>query len=42
MEENNIYKEMYFKLLAANKDIAENIKKAEQECEELYISAEEN
>ncbi len=39
MEPN--YKEMYFKLMAATADAIEILIQAHNECEELYISAEE-
>ncbi len=35
------YKEMYFKLFRATADAIEVLEAAQQECEELYISAEE-
>lgn len=39
--QTNVYKEMYFKLLAANREIVAIITKAEQQAEELYMNADE-
>ncbi len=35
------YRELYFKLFRATADAIEILEAAQQECEELYISAEE-
>ena len=35
------YKEMYFKLLNATEDAIRLLIKAQQECEELYISSDD-
>ena len=35
------YKEMYFKLLNATEDAMRILIKAQQECEELYLSSED-
>lgn len=35
------YKEMYFKLLNATEDAIRILIKAQQECEEMYISSED-
>lgn len=38
----NIYKKMYFELFNEVTDVIEKLKKAQQNCEELYISCEED
>ena len=35
------YKEMYFKLLNATEDAIRILIKAQQECEEMYLSSED-
>jgi hypothetical protein len=39
-DQNVDYKKMYFKMVSAMEDAIELLIKAQQDCEELYISAE--